>query len=56
MDGIGRAALPGERNQVGGKTCDGTKLAEPSWQNHADGTRRQIGRAASLKAVTACGS
>ena len=40
MDGIGRAALPGERNQVGGKTCDGTKLAEPSWQNQAGRTMR----------------
>lgn len=56
MDGIGRAAPPGERNQVGGKTGDGTKLAEPSWQNHADGTSRQIRRAAPQKAVTACGS
>ena len=33
MDGIGWASPPGERNQIGGKTGDGTKLAEPRGRN-----------------------
>lgn len=47
MDGIGWASPPGERNQIGGKTGDGTKLAEP--EGRSDGLRRR-------RAVTACGS